>query len=45
MNDPVLALTTIVPALITVAVAANLLLRTPGGQIGVPVAGQPSAAE
>jgi DHA1 family bicyclomycin/chloramphenicol resistance-like MFS transporter len=37
MGDPVLALMTIVPAMIAVAVVVHLALRRPDGQIGDPV--------
>jgi MFS transporter, DHA1 family, multidrug resistance protein len=37
MGDPVLALMTIVPAMIAVAVVVHLALRRPDGQIGEPV--------
>jgi DHA1 family bicyclomycin/chloramphenicol resistance-like MFS transporter len=40
MGDPVLALMTIVPAMIAVAVVVHLVLRRPDGQIGEPVVHQ-----
>jgi hypothetical protein len=37
MGDPVLALMTIVPAMIAVAVVVHLVLRRPDGRIGEPL--------